>query len=102
MVEGLGTGHVLKTHGAIHVHNQDAHDAVLDPGASDAISDCTQLKLLAYVEWTLFVLNVFVIRTALHHRRLVALFLEDTISAPVLILAVSHGNGFNHVSGSDV
>ena len=38
LVERLSSSDVLQAHGTVHVNNENAHDRVFDPGASDAIS----------------------------------------------------------------
>ena len=102
MVEGLSSSDILEAHGTVHVYDKDAHDRVLHPGASDTISNHSQLELLAHIEGTLLVLDVWVILTALHLRSLVAIFSEDTIAAPTLILTICHGDSFDHIRGGNV
>ena len=65
LIEGFCSRNVFKAHGTVHVNNENSHDRVFDPGASDAISNLSQLELLTYVEFALLVLKVGVILATL-------------------------------------
>lgn len=102
MVEGLSPGDILQAHGAVHVNDQDAHNSVLDPGASNTVSDHTQLKLLANVEGAFLVLEVRVICAALNGGSRIAILSKDTVTTAILILTVSHRDSFNHIGCCDI